>query len=181
MLTYMQVHLYYTIPPTVILYLLMRPFICSYDKIKIIALCALALIYTTPWDNYIIYHKAWWYRKDAVIGTIGYVPIEEYLFFIIQTIFTSLWSSLCMRWTLNSLYLRTEDHFKFYFNRYAVISILLILMATGWTYAIPGTKTFYLGCITWWTLLCVTSIWVKLLFDIQYTYLSFILFLSFHF
>lgn len=32
-------------------------------------------------------------------------------------------------------------------------------MGTGWTYAIPATKTFYLGCIIWWTLLVVSSIW----------------------
>lgn len=51
MLTYMQVHFYYTLPPTIILYLLMRPLLGSYDKMKIIALCAFALIYTTPWVN----------------------------------------------------------------------------------------------------------------------------------
>lgn len=159
MLTYMQVHLYYTLPPTIILYLLMRPLIGNYDKIKIIALCALALVYTTPWDNYIIYHKAWWYRKDAVIGTIGYVPIEEYLFFIIQTIFTSLWSSFCMRWTLNSLYLKTTDRTKFYLVRYVALAILFMVMTYGWIHAIPATKTFYLGSITWWTTLVVMLIW----------------------
>lgn len=64
-----------------------------------------------------------------------------------------------MRWTLNSLYLKTNDCFKFHFNRYAAISILLILMGTGWMYAIPATKTFYLGCIIWWTLFVVTLLW----------------------
>lgn len=155
----MEVHLYYTLPPTILLYLLMRPFIGSFDKIKIIALCTLALVYTTPWDNYIIYHKAWWYRKDAVIGTIGYVPIEEYLFFIIQTIFTSLWMSLCSRWTLNSLYLKNTNRFQFYLIRYAVISLAMIAMIIGWQNAIPATKTFYMGSIVWWTLLVVVGLW----------------------
>lgn len=124
-----------------------------------ISLCGLALIYTTPWDNYIIYHKAWWYRKDAVIGTIGYVPIEEYLFFIIQTIMTALWTSLCSRWTLNSLYLKNSNLLKFYAIRYIVISVAVALMIIGWQHAIPATKTFYLGSITWWTLLVVIVLW----------------------
>lgn len=159
MLTYLQVHIYYTLPPTIILYLLMRPLIGSFDKIKILTLCTLALVYTTPWDNYIIYFKAWWYRKDAVIGTIGYVPIEEYFFFIIQTILTALWTTFCSRWTLNSLYLQNSNRTNFYIIRYAVISILVVVMATGWTYAIPATKTFYMGSILWWTLFVVILLW----------------------
>lgn len=159
MLTYLQVHFYYTLPPTIILYLFMRPLIGSFDKIKIISLCALALIYTTPWDNYIIYHKAWWYRKDAVIGTIGYVPIEEYLFFIIQTILTALWTTFCSRWTLNSIYLQQSTAIKFYSIRYVTITILIIFIVIGWMNAIPATKTFYLASIAWWTLLVVAFLW----------------------
>lgn len=159
MLTYMEVHLYYTLPPTIILYLLMRPLLGSFDKIKLISISILAVLYTTPWDNYIIYHKAWWYRKDAVIGTIGYVPIEEYLFFIIQTIFTTLWASFCSRWTLNSLYLKNTNRTQFYVIRYSMISIMAIAMYIGWTNAIPATKTFYMGSIVWWIMFVVIALW----------------------
>lgn len=159
MLTYLQVHFYYTLPPTIILYLLMRPLIGSVDKIKILFLCILAVAYTTPWDNYIIYHKAWWYRKDAVLGTIGYVPIEEYMFFIIQTIFTTLWTTLMSRWSLNSLYLPSKNITKVYAIRYAVITFVTILMIIGWKNAIPATKTFYMGSIIWWISLVVILLW----------------------
>lgn len=159
MLTYMQVHVYYTLPPTIILYFLLRPLISSFDKIKIIALCALAIIYTTPWDNYIIYQKAWWYRKDAVIGTIGYVPIEEYFFFIIQTVFTSLWTMCCSRWTINSLFLGNRNRIKCQLTSCVVISLMLMAMTWGWFNAIPTTKTFYLGAITWWSLLVIIVLW----------------------
>lgn len=159
MLTYMEVHLYYTLPPTIFLYLLYRPFISGFEKIKIVTLCLLALVYTTPWDNYIIYHKAWWYRKDAVLGTIGYVPIEEYIFFIIQTIFTSLWASCCSRWSLNSLFLRNTNRSKQWVHRYVTITFLFTIACCGWMHAIPATKTFYLGCITWWSLIVVIFVW----------------------
>ncbi len=44
----------------------------------------IALVYTTPWDNYLVWKGVWYYGADRVIGTIGYVPIEEYLFFVLQ-------------------------------------------------------------------------------------------------
>ncbi len=46
----------------------------------------LALIYTTPWDNFLVATRVWWYNPDLVLGiTLGYVPFEEYLFFVGQT------------------------------------------------------------------------------------------------
>lgn len=44
----------------------------------------IALAYTTPWDNYLVWKGVWYYGVDRVLGTIGYVPIEEYLFFLLQ-------------------------------------------------------------------------------------------------
>ena len=51
----------------------------------ILLLCLIALVYTTPWDNYLIMRNIWSYPDGAVIGTFGYVPIEEYLFMVLQT------------------------------------------------------------------------------------------------
>jgi lycopene cyclase domain-containing protein len=52
----------------------------------------IALIYTTPWDNYLVATRVWWYDPELVTGlTIGWVPIEEYTFFILQPIMTGLW------------------------------------------------------------------------------------------
>ncbi len=51
----------------------------------------LALLYTTPWDNYLVATNVWWYDPKLVTGvTIGWVPIEEYTFFVLQPIFASL-------------------------------------------------------------------------------------------
>lgn len=51
-----------------------------------------AVLYTTPWDNYLVATRVWWYEPELVSGLIiGWVPIEEYLFFILQTLMTSLW------------------------------------------------------------------------------------------
>lgn len=52
----------------------------------------IALIYTTPWDNYLVATEVWWYDPQLVTGlTIGWVPIEEYTFFVLQPILAGLW------------------------------------------------------------------------------------------
>lgn len=52
----------------------------------------IALLYTTPWDNYLVATRVWWYDPALVTGfTLGWVPIEEYTFFVLQPIMTGLW------------------------------------------------------------------------------------------
>jgi lycopene cyclase domain-containing protein len=52
-----------------------------------------ALVYTAPWDNYLISRHVWAYAPDHVTMAlrIGYVPLEEYCFFILQPILTGLY------------------------------------------------------------------------------------------
>lgn len=53
--------------------------------------CFIALAYTTIWDNYLVATGVWWYDPGLVTGiVIGYVPIEEYTFFLLQPILTGL-------------------------------------------------------------------------------------------
>ncbi|MCB0168291.1 MAG: lycopene cyclase domain-containing protein [Anaerolineae bacterium] len=53
---------------------------------------AVALIYTTPWDNYLVAHRVWWYDPQLVTGIVwGWVPVEEYTFFVLQPLLTGLW------------------------------------------------------------------------------------------
>lgn len=52
----------------------------------------LAVVYTTPWDNYLVATRVWYYDPARVVGlTLGWVPIEEYTFFVLQTLLTGLW------------------------------------------------------------------------------------------
>lgn len=58
----------------------------------------IAVIYTTPWDNYLVATRVWWYDINLVTGyVIGWVPIEEYTFFIVQPIMTGLWLLFWLR------------------------------------------------------------------------------------
>ena len=58
----------------------------------------IALIYTTPWDNYLVATSVWWYDPALVTGIkIGWVPIEEYSFFVLQPIMSGLLLLLIIR------------------------------------------------------------------------------------
>jgi lycopene cyclase domain-containing protein len=58
----------------------------------ILAHVGMALVYTTPWDNYLVATGVWWYDPALVTGIrLGYVPVEEYTFFVVQTLLTGLW------------------------------------------------------------------------------------------
>jgi lycopene cyclase domain-containing protein len=51
------------------------------------ALAAIALVWTTPWDNFIVASGVWTYGVDRVVAVIGYVPIEEYAFFVLMPVY----------------------------------------------------------------------------------------------
>ena len=54
-------------------------------------LATVAFAYTTPWDNLIVALGVWSYDPSLIAGIVlGYVPLEEYLFYLLQTILTGL-------------------------------------------------------------------------------------------
>jgi len=59
--------------------------------LALLAHVALAVAYTTPWDNYLVATRVWSYDPARVLGvTFGWVPLEEYLFFVLQTLLSGL-------------------------------------------------------------------------------------------
>jgi lycopene cyclase domain-containing protein len=108
-MTYFGVLLRFIVPPLVILAL-----ITVVDRARGRRVCAVfrtwpawavllghvivALVYTTPWDNYLVANSVWWYDPLLVTGlTLGWVPIEEYTFFVVQTLLSGLWLLFWMR------------------------------------------------------------------------------------
>ena len=110
-----------------------------------------AVVYTTPWDNYLVATGVWYYNPALVTGiTLGWVPIEEYTFFVVQTILAGLWMLFLMR------RLRLEGPFSPLSARWRWVPALLlapvwlisiVVLLSGWA---PGT---YLGLELAWALL----------------------------
>ena len=95
-MTYLQFHLVFIFPAILVLGMIAyarrrRPRPGRDPGWALPLLAAVAFLYTTPWDNYLVYREVWTYGADRVLGTIGYVPIEEYVFFLLQPVLTGLW------------------------------------------------------------------------------------------
>ncbi len=67
---------------------LLRPSEMRRHGVGIAILCAVAFVWTSPWDNYLVAREIWGYGADRVIATVLHVPVEEYLFFLLQPILT---------------------------------------------------------------------------------------------
>jgi len=93
MLTYLQFHLIFILPPIVLLWWAGGWHPSRRFRIGMVLITAVAVLYTTPWDNYLIARDVWWYGPDTVLFRIGYAPIGEYLFFALQPVLTGLWLS----------------------------------------------------------------------------------------
>jgi lycopene cyclase domain-containing protein len=110
-----------------------------------------ALVYTTPWDNYLVATGVWYYDPALVSGiTLGWVPVEEYTFFVVQTILAGLWILFLAR------RLPLRGPFASLTVRWRVAPVLLLapvwvagacVLLAGW---VPAT---YLGLELAWALL----------------------------
>jgi len=91
-MTYGQFLILFLGLPLALMTWVMRRRVERRQAIVILAHSLVALIYTTPWDNYLVATRIWWYNPELVTGiTLGWVPLEEYLFFILQPALAGLW------------------------------------------------------------------------------------------
>jgi len=110
----------------------------------------LAVVYTTPWDNYLVATGVWYYNPELVTGLVlGYVPIEEYTFFIVETIL----SGLCW-WFLAGRLAPPKNEFKPNKLFVYLSSSLLLLTWVIFTYLFfsDNKPITYLSIILFWAL-----------------------------
>ena len=87
--------------PLILLAWLLRRRLRRIDLSILVRLATIAVLYTTPWDNYLVATGVWYYDPRLVLNhTIGYVPLEEYVFFILQAFLSGLFGV----WLWNRFY-----------------------------------------------------------------------------
>ncbi|WP_380680041.1 lycopene cyclase domain-containing protein [Salinigranum sp. GCM10025319] len=92
-LTYLGFHLLFVVPPVVLLCYAVPTLPSGRRRVALLGLVGmplLALVYTTPWDGFLIERGVWWYGDGTVSARIGAIPVEEYLFFALQPALTGL-------------------------------------------------------------------------------------------
>ena len=95
-MTYFSFLLYFIIPPVIVLLAALRP--ARREWMALALLAAITYAWTIPWDNYFAGSGVWYYDPRLTSNLyLGWVPLEEYLFFSLQCWLTSLWVLGLMR------------------------------------------------------------------------------------
>ncbi|MDR9391306.1 MAG: carotenoid biosynthesis protein [Trueperaceae bacterium] len=157
-MTYLQFHLVFTLPWLALLFWRARRTAARGGRVAgpgttnrfawgaLLAHLAIAFVYTTPWDNYLVFREVWGYPPGRVWFTIGWVPVEEYAFFLIQTAGTGLFLFWLMR---ARAWRRYDGPLPEATIRWAGAAILLLIAALGGA-ALARESTTYLGLIVAW-------------------------------
>ena len=157
-MSYFAFHFVFILPPILLLALVQRQPLAGIGGLRawlglpLIAL--LALVYTTPWDNYLIWRDVWHYGNGRVVGTIGYVPVEEYLFFVLQPILTGLW----LYWLLP----RTREPVQQEYSATVQITgtCFWVALSLGGVLMLNWNPGVYLGLILVWASPILALQWV---------------------
>lgn len=110
----------------------------------------LAVVYTTPWDNYLVATGVWYYNPDLVTGIVlGYVPIEEYTFFVVETILSGLWW-----WFLARRIACPATDFKgsWRFNGFSAFVLLIVWVIFTYIFFNGEKPLTYLSITLFWAL-----------------------------
>jgi lycopene beta-cyclase len=119
----------------------------------------LAVLYTTPWDNYLVATGVWYYNPELVTGiVIGYVPIEEYTFFVVETILSGLWWWFLARRLSPPVTKLVPNRTLVYLSTSLLVFLWLV---STYLFFIGGAEWTYLSIILFWAL---PAILIQLLF-----------------
>lgn len=109
------------------------------------AIVLLALVYTTPWDNYLIHRGVWWYGEGTVAGRLWLAPIEEYLFILLLPIVATLWLAIVstsFEWPDDAITMTVPDRSLGVLAGIAVGMAGLVMLTRD--------ATYYMGAILAW-------------------------------
>ncbi|KAL8674109.1 MAG: hypothetical protein Q9168_001504 [Polycauliona sp. 1 TL-2023] len=161
---YALVHLYYNIPPAILLTACYSPLCTRIDVYKILFLVAIAVVSTTPWDSYLIRRRIWTYPADAIVGpTLFSIPAEEMFFFVIQTYNTSLLYLLASKPTFHPIHLRGQkllhDGRRLRIWRWLGTIFLALALLLGAVLVAGNGRGLYLGLIIVWAGPFIFMLW----------------------
>ncbi|MFP4188347.1 MAG: lycopene cyclase domain-containing protein [Halobacteria archaeon] len=143
-MNYIGFHLIFTVPVLgVLLAVYLRQRVpAKYSPLGVVAVTAIAFVYTTPWDSYMVRRGVWRYGDGVVTGRVWEVPFGEYLFFVVQPLIAGFWLYVVLN--------RTETRFAGDAAlRWLLGGVGVGVTALGWWWT-RGEPTFYIGMILVW-------------------------------
>jgi len=99
-LSYGQFLALFLVLPLAVGLVLVWPRMSRIHYVTLAAVSGVALIYTAPWDNLIVVNGVWSYSRAQILGVVlGHVPLEEYVFYVLQVFLTGI----CTVWLLRRM------------------------------------------------------------------------------
>jgi len=149
-LTYPQFHAVFVFP--VFTALAVATVIGRYGKqsvvrpFAVVAVTLIALVYTVPWDNYLIQRGVWWYGEGRVTTVLWHAPLSEYVFILAVPILGALWlHHLSMVFSPPERPISVSRR-----QRVAGVSAAAVIGVLG-ALCLLGGRTLYAGSILIWS------------------------------
>jgi len=157
-MSYLLFHALFIVPPIVLLWVLLprplRKIGGDRAQFALPLISFVALTYTTAWDNYLVTREVWWYGAGRVVGTIGAVPVEEYLFFVLQPILTGLFLFHYLMRTARPRHAGESRHAWLGFFGFGILTSL------GIGLLLAGPQGLYMGLILSWASPLLAGMWL---------------------
>ena len=91
-MTYLDVLLFFVVPPILLVAAVRRRSLARLGAVPIALLLVIVYASASPWDNAAVAHGLWDFAPERILGVrLWHLPVEEYLFFGLQTLLTGLW------------------------------------------------------------------------------------------
>jgi lycopene cyclase domain-containing protein len=149
-LTYPQFHAVFVFP--VFAALAAATVVGRYGKRSVVrpfavaAVTVIALVYTIPWDNYLIQRGVWWYGEGRVTTVLWNAPLSEYVFILVVPVLGALWlHHLSMVFTAPERVVTVSRG-----QRVAGVLAAAVVGAVGVVFLLGG-RTLYVGSILTWS------------------------------
>jgi lycopene cyclase domain-containing protein len=86
-MTYLRFHLIFNLPLLIVLAAMTGTVPWTTGEVEAFGFVLLAvMIFTTPWDNLAAKWGIWGFPREKYSLRIGYLPVEEYAFFLLQSV-----------------------------------------------------------------------------------------------
>ncbi len=86
-MTYLGFHLVFNLPLLLVLWFWPgRAPLALEHTVAMAIVLGIVMVFTTPWDNYAVAKGIWNFPQERILFRIGWLPVEEYVFFIVQSI-----------------------------------------------------------------------------------------------
>lgn len=146
-LTYLEFHALFVVPQVAGLALLTwrrrgSPLGFRLGALGVAVVTVLAIGYTAPWDRALIEQGAWYYGEGRVARWLWGIPLGEVMFFVLQSVLTSLWTFQVDGTVVGGVHQSRRDRLAGTLAGLAVSAVGFALLASQ--------STLYLGAILAW-------------------------------